>query len=458
MTDWGGAMVADFIELDKNSKTPVWEQIYRALADAADSGALAAGARLPSVRELAAELRVSRSPVENAYARLTVEGKIESVPKSGCFVARGGPAAGNLRARRETEEAPPRFDFRSGSIDAEAADAEAWGRCVRAALKRRGEIITRGDPRGEPELRRALAAYAYRARGVRSEAENVVVASGTQQLLFLLCRALGEPGRAAVASPGFEQGERILRDCGWSVTRAESPEAAECGGAELFLEISSKRPAESFARADARRKALASWAREGRLLVEDDYNGELRWRARPIPAAQALAPDNAVYIGSFSQMLLPSVRIAYMALPARIAERCAAAARLYDPTAGKAEQLALAEYIVSGGLERHLRRCRKIYLRKNRLLAAELRAAFGEMAFTILESYTAAVIPCAAPEAAARLAAEAGAAVERWEGGVALFFAGIPSDDIPAAVSALRGAWLGSALFPHASRGARCAV
>ncbi|HIT04114.1 MAG TPA: PLP-dependent aminotransferase family protein, partial [Candidatus Caccocola faecipullorum] len=348
MTDWSGAMVADFIELDKNSKTPVWEQIYRALADAAESGALAAGARLPSVRELAAALSVSRSPVENAYARLIVEGRAESVPKSGCFVARGEPAAGNLRALREAEEKPPRFDFRSGSIDAEAADAEAWGRCVRAALKRRSEITSRGDPRGEPELRRALAAYAYRARGVRSEAENVVVASGTQQLLFLLCRALGAPGRAAVASPGFEQGERILRDCGWSVTRAESPEAAVCGGAELFLEISSKRPAESFARADARRKALASWAREGRLLVEDDYNGELRWRARPMPAAQALAPENAVYIGSFSQMLLPSVRIAYMALPARIAERCAAAARLYDPTAGKAEQLALAEYIVSG--------------------------------------------------------------------------------------------------------------
>lgn len=293
---------------------------------------------------------------------------------------------------------------------------------------------------------------------MRSEAENVVVASGTQQLLFLLCRALGAPGRAAVASPGFEQGERILRDCGWSVTRAESPEAAERGGAGLFLEISSKRPAESFARADARRKALASWAREGRLLVEDDYNGELRWRARPMPAAQALAPENAVYIGSFSQMLLPSVRIAYMALPSRIAERCAAAAKLYDPTADKAEQLALAEYIVSGGLERHLRRCRKIYLRKSRLLASELRAAFGGMDFTILESYTAAVIPCAAPEEAARLAAEAGAAVERWEGGVALFFAGIPSDDIPAAVSALRCAWLGSGLFPCASRGARCAV
>ena len=150
MTDWGGAMVADFIELDKNSKTPVWEQIYRALAEAAESGALAAGARLPSVRELAAALSVSRSPVENAYARLTVEGKIESVPKSGCFVARGEPAAGNLRARRETKEAPPRFDFRSGSIDAEAADAEAWGRCVRASLMRRGVINSSGDPRGEP--------------------------------------------------------------------------------------------------------------------------------------------------------------------------------------------------------------------------------------------------------------------------------------------------------------------
>lgn len=451
-------MVADFIELDKNSRTPVWEQIYRALAEAAESGALAAGARLPSVRELASALRVSRSPVENAYARLIVEGRAESVPKSGCFVARGARAAEKTRERRETEEDPPRFDFRHGSIDAEAADVEAWGRCVRAALKRRSEIVSSGDPRGEPELRRALAAYAYRARGVKSDAENIAVASGTQQLLFLLCRALGAPGRAAVASPGFEQGERILRDCRWSVMRAESLEAAECGGADLFLEISSKRPAESFARADTRRKALASWAREGRLLVEDDYNGELRWRARPIPAAQALAPENAVYIGSFSQMLLPSVRIAYMAVPGRVAGRCAAAAGLYDPTAGKAEQLALAEYIVSGGLERHLRRCRKIYLRKSRMLAAELRAAFGEMDFTILESYTAAVIPCAAPETAARLAAEAGAAVELWDGAVALFFAGIPSDDVPAAVSALRGAWRDAALFPHASRGARSAV
>ena len=113
---------------------------------------------------------------------------------------------------------------------------------------------------------------------------------------------------------------------------------------------------------------------------------------------------------------------------------------------------------MSGGLERHLRRCRKIYLRKSRLLASELRAAFGGMDFTILESYTAAVIPCAAPEEAARLAAEAGVAVECWEGAAALFFAGIPSEDIPAAVSALRGAWLGSGLFPHASRGVRGAV
>lgn len=449
-------MVADFIELDKNSKTPVWKQIYGSLAEAAESGALAAGAKLPSVRELAAALSVSRSPVENAYARLIVEGLAESVPKSGCFVARRTRRSEEPKEGTKTGGAAPRFDFRFGTIDAEAADAEAWGRCVRSALKRRGEIISRGDPMGEPELRRALAAYAYRARGVKSSAEDIAVASGTQQLLFILCRALGVPGRAAVAEPGFEQGERVLRDCGWSVTRAEGPETAR--GAELFLEISSKRPASSFARADARRKALASWAREGRLLVEDDYNGELRWRARPIPAAQALAPDNAVYIGSFSQMLLPSVRIAYMAMPRAVAARCAEAAKLYDPTAGKAEQLALAEYIVSGGLERHLRRCRKIYLRKSRMLASELRSAFGGIDFHILESYTAAVVPCADPDEAARLASARGAAVEVWDGAVALVFSGVPSGELHAAVSALREAWLGSGLFPAASRGARSAI
>lgn len=436
-------MVTDFIELDRDSKEPLWKQIYSSLASAVESGAIERGARLPSLRELASALSVSRSPVENAYARLAVEGYAESVPKSGCFAAGAPLRTDEGRPPGHERESRPLFDLRRGTIDAEAADDLSWGRCVRAALKRRGEIISRGDPRGEPELRRALAAYAYRARGVKSAAENIVVASGTQQLLFLLCRALGHAGPAAVSEPGFEEGERILRDCGWSVARAESPEET---GAALFLEISSKRPAASFTRADARRKALASWARKGGLLVEDDYNGELRWRARPIPAAQALEPEHSVYIGSFSQMLLPSVRIAYMALPRAVAERCAAAAALYDPTAGKAEQLALAGYITSGALERHLRRCRKIYQKKSRLLSAALRGELG-VDFQILESYTAALIPCRLPGEAARLALARGVAVEEWSGAVALFFSGIPAGDIESAVSLLRGAWRGSPLF-----------
>ncbi|MFR5880166.1 MAG: hypothetical protein ACLUEQ_04805 [Cloacibacillus evryensis] len=131
-----------------------------------------------------------------------------------------------------------------------------------------------------------------------------------------------------------------------------------------------KAPAEHSAQRTRRRGALAEWARENdRLIVEDDYNGELRYLARPIPAMQPLAPENVVYIGSFSQLLLPSVRVAYMALPARLAESCAAAAGFYDPTSSKIEQLALAEYIREGHLERHLRRAGDI-LRK----AASLEA------------------------------------------------------------------------------------
>ncbi len=444
-------MVADFIALDRNSKTPVWEHIYRSFIDASDSGALAPGARLPSVRALAAALSVSRSPVENAYARLVVEGRVESVPKSGCFAARRAAKVEPGRVSAESERGKPLFDFRHGTIDPDAADAEAWGRCVRSALKRRNEIISRGDPLGEPELRRAISAYAYRARGVKASAENITVSSGTQQLLFLLCRALGAPGRAVVAEPGFEQGERILRDCGWEVSRASGVDAAAASESRLFVEIASKRPALSFAASNARRRELASWARGGRLLVEDDYNGELRYRARPMPAAQALSPENSVYIGSFSQILLPSVRIAYLAMPSAVAERCAEAAKLYDPTAGKAEQLALAEYIASGGLERHLRRCRKIYLGKSRLLVSELRAAFGNIDFRILESYTSVVISCAAPGDAAALALEKGVAVEAWEDSVALSFSGVPSREIPMAVAALREAWCLPELFARSA-------
>ena len=247
-------------------------------------------------------------------------------------------------------------------------------------------------------------------------------------------------------SPGFEQGERVLRDYGWEVSVVpESPETvSRLDEADIFVEIASKRPLSTLAQRTRRRGALAEWAREsGRLIVEDDYNGELRYLARPLPAMQPLAPENVVYIGSFSQLLLPSVRVAYMALPARLAESCAAAAGFYDPTSSKIEQLALAEYIREGHLERHLRRCRKTYLRKSRLLSEALGSAFGAaFEWRLLETSTSFTLPLGGNAEKMRQAAlMEGVKVDAGRDNILLSFAGIPEEDINGAAAALKRAW-----------------
>lgn len=439
-------MIFDFIHIENGSDTALWRQIYEQFAAAVDGGRIAPLTRLPSIRELAAGLSVSRSPVENAYERLHLDGYIVSRPKSGCFTAprrSGGGARRGVKAASITEA---RYDLSSGRIDAKNTDISAWRRCLRSALKREDEITSRGDPCGEPELRRQLAAYAYRARGVKCGAGEIITASGTQQLLSLLCRALGGGGRAVLESPGFEQGERVLRDYGWEVSVVpESPETvSRLYEADIFVEIASKRPLSTLAQRTRRRGALAEWAREnGRLIVEDDYNGELRYLARPIPAMQPLAPENVVYIGSFSQLLLPSVRVAYMALPARLAESCAAAAGFYDPTSSKIEQLALAEYIREGHLERHLRRCRKTYLRKSRLLSEALGSAFGAaFEWRLLETSTSFTLPLGGNAEKMRQAAlMEGVKVDAGRDNILLSFAGIPEEDINGAAAALKRAW-----------------
>lgn len=439
-------MIFDFIRIENGSDTALWRQIYEQFAAAVDGGRIAPLTRLPSIRELAAGLSVSRSPVENAYERLHLDGYIVSRPKSGCFTAprrSGGGARRGVKAAGITEA---RYDLSSGRIDAKNTDISAWRRCLRSALKREDEITSRGDPCGEPELRRQLAAYAYRARGVKCGAGEIITASGTQQLLSLLCRALGGGGRAVLESPGFEQGERVLRDYGWEVSVVpESPETvSRLDEADIFVEIASKRPLSTLAQRTRRRGALAEWAREsGRLIVEDDYNGELRYLARPLPAMQPLAPENVVYIGSFSQLLLPSVRVAYMALPARLAESCAAAAGFYDPTSSKIEQLALAEYIREGHLERHLRRCRKTYLRKSRLLSEALGSAFGAaFEWRLLETSTSFTLPLGGKAEKMRQAAlMEGVKVDAGRDNILLSFAGIPEEDINGAAAALKRAW-----------------
>lgn len=452
-------MTYDYLQLDKNSAVPLYRQLYLCIRGAVESGHLREGSRLPSVRRLAEDLALSCTTVEAAYQQLCVEGYIRSLPQKGFFV---------LNARREgpeREPAPPifrrtpmppvRYDFGSDRVDIGDTDIKIWRRNVRAALNRQDVLASYGDHQGEPELREALSAYSYGARGVVARPEQIVIGAGTQPLLSLFCGLTdSEQTSIAMEEPGFRQAEQVFADFGIPVRKLPCDkdgirmDALEQSGARFVYVSPSNRVGTGSCIPMSRRMELLNWAaRTGGVIVEDDYNGELRYRARPVPAMQGIAGgQGVVYVGSFSKLLLPSVRIGYMVLTPELLERYLPRAVNYNQTASKVEQLALAEYIRSGQMERHLRRLRKLYGAKSEALIRALRRAFGSAAQILLQETPLTVLLDLPTEKSSaelcRLALERSVRVLPTEDGrVRLGFAGIPLEDIDGAVNSLKEAW-----------------
>lgn len=451
-------MAYDYIDLRPGSG-PLYGRLYEALKRAIESGRLAKGSRVPSIRKLSEDLGLSRTTIESAYQQLSVEGYIKSEPQRGYFVIFGSrplspPSRGDRRLPPPAFLSHIRFDLGTDRIDASHADLKLWKRHIREILTRQDLLISYGDPQGEPALREALSAYAYRLRGVAAEPENIVVAAGTQPLLSIVC-GLTRRKKVALEEQGFRQAEQVFADCGMEICFLPSDGAGPSlshlqeSGAKLVYVNPSHTSGTAGAVPMSRRYELLAWAREtGSLIIEDDYNGELRYNARPIPALQGLGENQpVVYLGSFSKLLLPSVRISYMALPQELASLYRRRASNYNQTASKTEQLALASYIGSGQMERHLRRLRKLYGEKSQSMMRALRAAFPHIPFALQETalYCSFSLPEALAESLVHSAEEGGIRLRyRREGGRAAMvigFAGTPLEDIPAAVEALKTVW-----------------
>lgn len=441
-------MLLDFLELD-NREDVLYLALYQKIKAAVECGAIKRGEKLPSVREAAAQLSVSRTTVENAYSRLCIEGLAESLPQRGYFV-RGVSALPDKNILPHAEKPAPKYDFSSRTTDSAASDTALWKKLVRSVLWNTEELNSYGDPQGERRLREALAAYSYKARGVRATADNIIIGAGVDPLLHILCSLTGRNNTVGIDGGGFKTAERIFYDYG--IETKILPTDASGATAEglyksksniLFLMPSalSKINVNALSK---RRGAYADWAESGeRLIIEDDYNGELRYTAHTVPSFQGSLPEKTVYIGSFSKLLLPSVRIAYTVLPQSLCGRFKERLYGYNQTCGKIEQLALAEYIESGALEKHLRRLRRIYYAKSRTLSRELSERLRCFrSLEIFESSLTAVLYtdidaesgdiCAAAEKSGIRLME-----HKEKGAVRLCFAGISEEDIPAAVQSL---------------------
>lgn len=452
-------MTYDYLTLNPNSGTPLYQQLYASIRQSIENGHFPKGEKLPSIRKLSEDLHLSRTTVEAAYQQLCVEGYVKTRPQSGFFVATGTVSLPRTASSVFSISAPsavPQYQYQFGtdSVDSSCTDIKIWRRHIRDVLNRQEVIASYGDPQGEPALRAALSAYSFGVRGVTAKPEQIVVGAGTQPLLYLLCGLLKEK-RVAIDERGFPQAERVFADCGFQVLRLPADgdgirtDTLEQSGVKAVLVRPSHSVQNGTAMPMSRRYALLEWAKANNaVILEDDYNGELRYNARPIPAMQGIGDGgNVIYLGSFSKLLLPSVRIGYTALPPAFLADYRERAKDYNQTASKIEQLALSGYVQSGQLERHLRRLRKLYAAKSETLIRAVKQAFGKKCTIFLRETALCLVvslPCrASSEALCQAAREQGVRVlpAKEPGSVTLGFAGIPLEEIQPAVELLKTAW-----------------
>jgi GntR family transcriptional regulator/MocR family aminotransferase len=360
----------------------MYEQLEQILREAIRDGRLPAGSRLPSSRALATELGISRGVITTAYEQLAAEGYLDS--------RQGAPVrvAGGVRTQAPRPPAPPleprlAYEFTPGLPDLAGFPRDRWLRSLRAAWRESPlDAVGYGDPRGVPELREALAAYLGRVRGASPDAEHMIVCTGFRQGFSLTCRWLAASGigQVALEEPGWHAQRLIVEEAGLTVAPVPVDQegidvsALHATGAEAVVVT----PAHQFptgVRLSARRRAaLIEWADRGdRLIIEDDYDAELCQER--VGALQGIAPDRVLYVGSASKRLAPGMRLGWMLPPSWLSWALISAKAIEDAGSEVAGQLALADFIGRGELERHLRRMRLRYRqRRERLVACLARA------------------------------------------------------------------------------------
>jgi GntR family transcriptional regulator/MocR family aminotransferase len=381
-------------------------QIYRQLRGAVLDGRLRPGEGLPSTRELAERLGVSRNTVTGAYDRLMSEGFLSGRVGAGTFVAdaiarpppsRRAPAGADLRAigawdTIAADASPlrdPAYDFRVGVPDARMFPFTTWRRLVaRELYPPRARAARYGDPQGEIALRESIARHIGLARSVHASADDVIITAGAQQAFDLVGRVLLEPGACvAVEDPGYPMVRLALASHRARVV----PVPVDAEGLVVDALPASARlvyvtPSHQFPMGSAmsleRRMALLAWAeRRKSVILEDDYDSEFRFAGRALEPLQALDRSGRVlYVGSFSKVLLPDLRLGYIVAPKSLRRALTAARLIADSHGAIVTQVALARFMDEGAFARHLRKARREYqARRARVEAALLREVGASM-------------------------------------------------------------------------------
>jgi len=388
---------------------PLFRQAYLALRQAILAGTYQAGERLPSTRDLAEQLGVSRTVALMTYDQLLAEGYVEGRAGSGTYVAghvsvrpasvndqaelrlsRFGFSAASAWQRvnfpRKHARALP-YDFSYGRSDLELFPFEMWRRMLlRCARKASVSTLDYGPTGGSPGLREAICTHVRRSRAVVCDPSQVIVVNGSQQALDLIARVLLERGTpVAIEEPSYQGTREILRAAGARLLPVPvdedglDPAKLPAKARAVFLTPSHQFPTGAVLPL-ARRLAFLRWAnRRNAVIIEDDYDGEFRYGGQPLESLQGLDREGRViYIGTFSRTIFSALRIGYLIVPKSLGPALLAAKWLCDRHTATLEQETLADFISSGAYERYLRRVRRKNTKRRQILLDSIREHLGD--------------------------------------------------------------------------------
>lgn len=371
--------------LDDSRKKPYYLQLYDYIKEAILKGEIRENEKLPSLRSLSRSTGLSVTTVEQSYNQLLVEGYVYSKAQSGYYVRdvfshlshTQTPSASELLAPQSTAENTSSLGNGAPVFhcDPDCFDFNKWKKCMNKILTEFStSLFFESDPQGEPELRAEISRYLYMSRGVSCNPEQIIIGAGTQQItnhLATLLRKLSIE-HVALEDPGYLPVRSIFRDRGFALTPVD---VADDGliieklptniRTAVYVSPSNHVPTGAVMPI-GRRYELMGWAASNdSYIIEDDYDSELRYFSKPIPALKSLENSSRViYLGSFSSTLFAAVKISYMVLPEEMARLFSSMAQDYSQTCSKLEQLTLAMFMESGHYQTHIKKLRKLYSQK----------------------------------------------------------------------------------------------